>query len=453
MIAKYLFLCGFLIIYHAPGVYGQDSNDINKSLKTIQASSYRCLVSSKGDSALIYANQLLDTIKSDSISSLVKAKQYSFVAYINEQLGSPASSYAFADTASQLYVQMDSINTDLAHSLWTKGTSLLRLGDYLRASNNLERALHIAEPFNYYVSQIQNDLANSYYLMGELSKSKKLYERLQADSEQLPPLLNLIIKANLTDIYLNENEIQKAKETWAPVNVIIDGGHLNQLPELAELLKIKANLFRSENEYTEAFTTIENAISSHLINNAQNPRDLVKLYCEKTELAILLQDFQAASSAINLAADIVHENVEDFTHDPYNMVVHHLKAKVNKYNNEHLDSTLVDCKRAQYISDKIRLNMLHQKSKLGLAEYLEGNTAFGLDAVFEKFEEFGLQNTIEDVFFFLDKSRNQILLDEMTERGWSRQNALNIIDEIKQLELVRSQQHGLDEINQIDLTT
>lgn len=451
MLAKYLLLSGILVLSTAYDLCSQEVVDLNNNLKTIQASAYRCLTTSKVDSALIYTNQLLDIGKSDSISTYVKAKQYSYAAYINEQLGNPANSYAYADTASQLYIQIDSINVDLANSLWTKGTSLLRLGDYLRAKNNLEHALRIATPINYYVSGIQNDLADCYYLMGELSKSKQLYEKLLENPEQLSPVLNLIINANLTDIYLNENEIQKAKTSWVPVDAIIGEGHLDESPLLAEFLKIKANLFRAENDYTQAFQAIEDAISSHLANNPQNLRDLVKLYCQKTELALLLEDFKTASKTIGTAVDIVSNNAKDFSHDPYNMVVHHLKAKVSRNYKIDLDSTLFHCKMAQQISDKIRLNMLHQRSKLGLAEYLEGNISLGLDVVYDSFEDNKLANNFEDAFFFLDKSRNQILLDEMAERVWSQQNALSIIDEIKQLELIQKQLLNSDKINQVGL--
>ncbi len=451
MKAKYLFLIGLLVLSNVRELCSQEIGDINKSLKEIQASAYRCLTSAKGDSALIYTNQLLDIGRANSISAYIKAKQYSYAAYINEQLGNPANSYAYADTASQLYIQMDSINADLANSLWTKGTSLLRLGDYLRAKNNLEHALRVATPINYYVSGIQNDLADSYYLMGELTKGRQLYENLLKKSDQLAPMLNLIIHANLTDIYLNENEIQKAKTTWTPVDEIIEEGHLEGSPILAEFLKIKANLFRAESDYSQAFEVIQAALASHLAYNSQNLRDLVKLYCEKTELALLLHDFKAASKAIGLATDIISQNAEDFSRDPYNMVVHHLKAKVGRNSKIGLDSTLAYCKKAQRISDKIRLNMLHQRSKLSLAEYLEGNTALGLDAVYELYEETKLTNNLEDAFFFLDKSRNQILLDEMAERVWSQQNALSIIDEIKQLELSQAQILNEDELNQVDL--
>jgi len=448
--AKNLVLSFLVMFSSIECMLAQDDKALTSSLKALQASAYRCLANAKTDSALIYTDKLLVLSKSKSEGSYLQAQQFSYAAYMHEQLGNPANSYVYADSASQIFIENDSINAALANSLWTKGTSLLRLGDYLRAQNNLEHALTVAVKNKYYVNNIKNDLADSYYLMGDLPKAKHLYKELLETTEELSPLLKLIINANMTDIYLNENDIQNASQMWEPVESIISQGHLDDSPKLAELLNIKANLLRASNDYSGAFQTIEKAISSHKRINPQNLRDLVKLYCQKTEFAIGMDQDKAAEESIHLANKIVLDNPGDFTEDPYNMVVHHLMGKVKNASSVGSKEAIGYFKKAQSISDKIRLNMLHQKSKLGLAEYLYENTALGLDAVFAAFSNTQDKTLLNEAFFFIDKSQNQILLDEMSQRVWSQKNALSIIEEIKRLEINANQQNDPQTLNSLD---
>lgn len=425
--------------------YGFNLNSNPDQLELAKAYSNECrnkvyfyLNSGKIDSVQFWTYEGLNYLRREKINDpLLMGKQYNFVSYIQGLLGDKIEAINFADSAILSLESMDSLTTDIIYSYQKKGQMYQMLGDFYRANTALEIELHITNQLKVEKSKVLNGLGTNEMHIGNLDKAET-YFKLLITNKEAPQKHRVVGHVNLTDLYLNLGKLPQAKVAWKEVQQYIDTVNIEEDPFIPDFLQIKAHLQQIEGHRQQSITTLQKAIE--LLN--KQPLENRKAEKFRCGLVMLLLKENAAE-ALKECRKSYHyfNNHQEEQKDPFEMVSTHLMAscfyKQYKESKQHslLDSSLYYCKKAQETSDLLREGFLYRNSKYVLAEYLKSNTELGVDIAHELIEKGRIKAGQEDFFYFLEKGKNQVLLDELNERQRAQLASRGLIEKLYTLEL------------------
>lgn len=392
------------------------------------------------DSVQFWVYQGLNYLRNEEIDdNLLIGKQYNLLFYIEGLLGHKMTAINFADSAILYLESADTLTDDILFSYHSKGQSYQKLGDFYRANVALEMALYVADSLKDQKKKngILNDLASNEMHIGNLSKAEVYFKMIIADQET-PLWLRIICQANLTDLYLDFGQLFKARTTWENVEKYIQADGIEENPLFPDFLKIKAHLQQEEGLRRQSIETLNKAIDL-LEKRSLEKSKLGKFRCDLVSL-LLEENLDIAKEECRKAYDSFNAQ-DQALKDPHQMVVTHLMAQVfyqqyRKDNQEYLlDSCLFYCKKAQEVSDLLREGFLYRNSKYQLAEYLKANIELGLDVAFELIEKGQVDRGQKLFFYFIEKGKSQVLLDELGERQQARLKANGVLEQLYTLEL------------------
>ena len=384
---------------------------------------------------------------------LLFGKQYNFISYVEGLLGHNSTAITYADSAIVALESLDTLTGDLLYSYQNKGQNFQHLGDFYRANVSLEQALAIAQLLNLSDQKygILNDLGSNALHLGQLRQAETYFKTLLSD-RKTPESIRLIAKANLTEVYLAQENSEKAQQAWKGVYdyLITKEAESNRL--LPEFLQIKAHLLHQEGKQKQGIETLKKAISL-LEQQTVMQRKAEKFRCDLAE-RLQEENLHEADSEIRRAYDYFNRLKKEEL-DPYQMVSMHLMASIfykhYKASNQvnFLDSCLHYCKKTQELSDRLRQNFLYRNSKYFLANYLKANTELGVDGAAEWIKKGKLEQGQALLFYFMERGKSRVLLNELEEKQRALLEANGLLEKIYDLDLQRQEARDSMEVAEL----
>lgn len=376
-------------------------------------------------------------------------KQFNYISYIERGLSHTWTSITFADSAILVLETLDTLTVDIFYAYGIKGQMYQQTGDFFRADIALNKALNIADSLHKKAGRVLNDLGAIQVHFGQLDKAEKYFT--SAIEHEKNATQRAICLANLTDVYLDQGALDQAKKTWSEVNSHIKNGDIKG-HTLPAFLQVGAHLYLQEGDRLRSIKTLKKAISLSE-KDVFLQRDAEKFRCDLVEL-LLEEDLSEAALEIRKAYRYFSTR-ENELQEPFKVVTPHLMAQVlykqyqasNKINL--LDSCLYYCKKAQEEADILRQHFFYRNSKYQLASYLKSNTALGIDGANAFISNGETEKGQALLYYFMEKGRNQVLLDELAEKQQAYLQANGLLDKVYDLEL--QQLNTVDSLERIDL--
>ncbi|MBL4709014.1 MAG: CHAT domain-containing protein [Flavobacteriales bacterium] len=378
-------------------------------------------------------------------------KQYNFTAYIEGFLGNKIAAINFADSAILILETQNTLTNDILFSYRAKGKAYQQLGDFFRANVALKMALYIEDSLQL-KSGVLNGLGINELHIGNLNAAETYFKALVSDKEVLLQF-RIIGKMNLTELYLNLKELDKAKEVWKEVDAYMKSIDIKEEPLAPDFFQIKSHLLQAEGHYLKSIKSLRKAIEL-LDQKPLEKRTVEKFRCD---LVLLLLEDSAHTAEVECRKAHRYFSAQNKEQrDPFEMVSTHIMASVfyeqyqRKNQTDLLDSCLLYTQKAQTISDLLRKGFLYRNSKYLLARYLKENVELGIDAANELIKKGEVRKGQELFFYFMEKGKSQVLLDELDEKQRAQLKANGALETLYKLELMRIE--ATDSLERIKLS-
>ncbi|MFK7971977.1 MAG: CHAT domain-containing protein [Bacteroidia bacterium] len=436
-----------------PLIASADPGDIEKAWQYRKKCREKAFTPSKNnqaDSTQYWVYEGLHYFKRNNINdALLLGKLYNDIAFVERKLNHTWTSITFADSAILSLETLDTLTQDMLFAYRLKGQMYQRTGDFFRANIALNMARYITDSLHTQEGRVLNDLGGIQVHFGQLDQAEKYFTsavEYEKDAEQ-----RAICLANLTDVYLNKGALKQAKRTWEKVEQYIKNGDIKDY-NLPHLLQAKAHLYKREGDHLRSIKTLKEAIS--LLEELDfSQRDVEKIRCDLVEL--LLEEHPLEAGVEIRKAYRYFRARENELQEPFKMVTPHLMAQAfyRQYRASNainlLDSCLYYCKKAQEAADILRQHFFYRNSKYQLAKYLKANASLGIDVAYTLIKEGNVEKGQALLYYFMEKGRNQVLLDELVEKQQAYLQANGLLDKVYDLEL--QQLNTVDSLERIDL--